>query len=353
MRLQREMSSPISTQSTATGAGQDLPNLDVLRSVAVVAVLVSHIMGALLPSHYFMFYGAFGVGLFFAHTALVLMWSLERRPNTLDFYIRRIARIYPLSIVVLLIVVATHAKVSSFRDDGPFFLYSAPTIKQFITHLLLIQNWFSGNFVVYPMWSLPIEIQMYVFLPALFFFLRKRPSIWPLLLAWSVTVAFMYHFGARESNLAFAVPFFLPGLMAYVGFSTRPARLPGWSFLIALAVIVWIGGHASDWPAATWPCLALGLLLPSFNQLQSGILTKACWYIARYSYGIYLTHPFALLLGLYVCRKYSVTVQFTVLFTTLIVFSVAAYHLIEAPLMRAGARFAKSVTTRVAVERPT
>src|SRR5580698_5913169 len=126
------------TQHTATGTGKDLPNLDLLRSVAVVTVLVAHVYGALNVRHYGPFYGAFGVGLFFVHTVLVLMWSLERRPQVLDFYVRRVARIYPLAIVVVLIAVTTHAKVNAFRDDGAFFLYSAPTFKQVLSHLLLV-----------------------------------------------------------------------------------------------------------------------------------------------------------------------------------------------------------------------
>ena len=40
--------------------------------------------------------------MFFVHTALVLMWSLDRRPHILDFYIRRIFRIYPLAIFAVL-----------------------------------------------------------------------------------------------------------------------------------------------------------------------------------------------------------------------------------------------------------
>jgi len=335
------------TQHTATGAGKDLPNLDLLRSVAVLTVLAAHVYGALSARHYGPFYGAFGVGLFFVHTALVLMWSLERRPQVLDFYVRRVARIYPLAMVIVLIAVATHAKVNSFHDDGAFFLYSAPTLKQVLSHLLLVQNFFSGNFIVYPMWSLPLEMQMYVLLPAIFFFLRKNMAVWPLLLFWALAAAFAHKaFGPDDINLAVAAPYFLPGLMAYVGFSRWKPLLPGWSFVAALAVLLWLGGHAGNWQRAWWPCLALGLVLPLFRQLQQGVLTKVCWQIARYSYGIYLTHPFALLLAFYVCRDFARPMQFAVLLASLAAFSVAAYHLIEAPGMRVGAKIAGAAARR-------
>jgi peptidoglycan/LPS O-acetylase OafA/YrhL len=332
------------TLSTATGSGRDLPNLDLLRSAAVLSVLAFHIAGAIRTDHYGEFYGAFGVGLFFVHTALVLMWSLERRPNTLDFYVRRVARIYPLSIAVVSITVATHAKVASFPERGEFFLYTAPTIKQVLTHLLLIQNLSSGNFLVYPMWSLPIEVQMYVLLPVLFFFLRKNMALWPLLMLWALAASFAYR--VQEVNLALMVPYFLSGLIAYVGFSRWRAMLPGWYFLPVLAAIMWAGGRAGDWHKACFPCLALGLVLPLFRQLKQGLLTKACWQVARYSYGIYLTHPFALLLAFYVGRVLGRPMQFAILLVSLTVFSIGAFHLIESPGMRLGAKAAGALAKR-------
>ena len=84
---------------TPTGSGKDLTNLDLVRSVAVCCVVMAHIYSVFDRPPPGIFYGGIGVALFFVHTALVLMWSLERRPNTVDFYIRRIARIYPLAIV--------------------------------------------------------------------------------------------------------------------------------------------------------------------------------------------------------------------------------------------------------------
>jgi peptidoglycan/LPS O-acetylase OafA/YrhL len=57
--------------------------------------------------------GSFGVLLFFVHTCLVLMYSMERsnlegRRLADNFYIRRIFRIYPLSIFAVLAAVALH-----------------------------------------------------------------------------------------------------------------------------------------------------------------------------------------------------------------------------------------------------
>src|SRR6476620_11599698 len=82
-------------------------NLDVLRSIAVMLVLLQHL---LLRSHVKHIYwletsclGYFGVLLFFVHTTLVLMFSLERHHDGIfrSFYIRRLFRIYPLAILAV------------------------------------------------------------------------------------------------------------------------------------------------------------------------------------------------------------------------------------------------------------
>ena len=72
---------------------RDLPNLDLLRACAVVSVVAEHALLAfgIQTVGYWQvrWMGIVGVLLFFLHTTLVLMWSLERRPETLDFYIPR------------------------------------------------------------------------------------------------------------------------------------------------------------------------------------------------------------------------------------------------------------------------
>ena len=86
---------------------KESPNLDLLRSVAVLAVLADHVAATrgIAQKHIFLWdLGSWGVLLFFVHTSFVLMMSLERlqfagQQLYATFYIRRFFRIYPLSIV--------------------------------------------------------------------------------------------------------------------------------------------------------------------------------------------------------------------------------------------------------------
>ena len=78
----------------ASLAKRDLPNLDLIRSVAVGLVVIPHtllyINLALIARIWFL--GFLGVAIFFVHTTLVLMWSLERDPHTARFLLRRVFR---------------------------------------------------------------------------------------------------------------------------------------------------------------------------------------------------------------------------------------------------------------------
>src|SRR5579862_2325059 len=150
-------------------ARQESHNLDLLRSCAVLFVFASHLMEAFpgfrIGGHQFSYLGLWGVLLFFVHTSLVLMFSLERQEQRLPgqpiywpFLIRRCFRIYPLSILMVLFVVAFALPVGTMR--GGQFLPIHPGWSGLVANLLLVQNIFGWS-VLAPLWSLPYEMQMY------------------------------------------------------------------------------------------------------------------------------------------------------------------------------------------------
>jgi peptidoglycan/LPS O-acetylase OafA/YrhL len=96
------------------------------------------------------------------------------------FYIRRFFRIYPLSILTVLGAVALHLHANGRGISfGP-----RPQPLELTSNLLLVQNLTYSDSIVGPLWSLPIEVQMYVLLP--FFFLWRKPPLWGLILLWGV-----------------------------------------------------------------------------------------------------------------------------------------------------------------------
>jgi peptidoglycan/LPS O-acetylase OafA/YrhL len=160
-----------------------------------------------------------------------------------------------------------------------------------------------------------------------------------------------YNFPIAAGNtFATVIPDFLPGVIAYVGFRTRKETLPSWLLPIMLAAMCLLCASFPDQRADWILCLALGLSLPSFRQLQNAAAKKLTHVLAKYSYGIYLTHPFGIVIGMYLLKNQPTWVQVGTALLTTAVFSVTAYHLIENPFIRMGTRIAANVERRYGVD---
>ncbi|HXB62311.1 MAG TPA: acyltransferase [Acidobacteriaceae bacterium] len=322
-----------------------LPNLDLLRACAVLSVVIEHLLLAYgvkwIGFWEVQWIGIVGVFLFFVHTSLVLMWSLERKPHTLDFYIRRIFRIYPLAWLAIGAALLFHAPVTG--DPQTFFHYAPPhgVVHKLLPACLLVSNLFRGYLPLSVMWSLPYEVEMYLVLPLLFFFIQRNFSLWPLLVYWVFTVLVCRSlFPGAGHNFFLCIPYFLPGIMAYVGFGRHKPLLPSWSLPIALLLMWYLFMIKPSWRHADLLCLAVGLGLPFFHQISARWLIRCSHQVAKYSYGIYLAHPFALVLGLYLLPHKPLALQLTVFFASLIIISVSTYHLLEKPMIDLGSRIA-------------
>lgn len=143
------------------GHGGQLDVLDGLRGLAVLIVLASHFSSAgLFPPPAFHGVGKSGVYLFFVLSAYLLVRNLLRQPpgalrraqTWLDYALRRVLRIWPLYLVVLLASWWTHTR-------GLPVLYAIDTPSLW-RHLTLRE----GQSVL---WSIPVEFTFYGLLPLL------------------------------------------------------------------------------------------------------------------------------------------------------------------------------------------
>jgi peptidoglycan/LPS O-acetylase OafA/YrhL len=158
---------------------EELANLDFLRAMAVLCVFVGHVyLNALhgenstLAWHF----AQMGVLSFFVHTSLVLMQSLDRMKvrgwsMVRTFYVRRWLRIYPLSIVC---VTFAFFHLVPFRE-GTRRLW---TLSEYVSNLSLTQNLFYRDNMLDVLWTLPLEVQMYVLLPILYILIKHLTTWW-------------------------------------------------------------------------------------------------------------------------------------------------------------------------------
>lgn len=271
-------------------------NLDGIRAIAVTLVVASHAWlqvtgGADLPFYDIHTMGHIGVAIFFVHTTLVLMQSLERHgPAAMPFYIRRFFRIYPLSIAIVLFM-ALMLMIANKPIDGG----------KLVSNLLLAQNITGHQPAIHPLWSLPYEVQMYLVLPALFMITRlNRPAMWAgALCIGSAAVMLLLPAESFEYKLLRFIPCFVPGLLAFTLAARRvPSAGPYMLFgLLAFSILfipMLVAAGLPEIPLLWCLCMSLGLTIPACRQIPDGAIARSTKVVAKYSYGIYISHALAI-----------------------------------------------------------
>jgi peptidoglycan/LPS O-acetylase OafA/YrhL len=316
-------------------------NLDLLRAIAVMFVVVDHVSRFLgyetVLGQDLNWLGRLGVMIFFVHTCTVLMLSLERlniqttrAKAFVGFYLRRIFRIYPLSITAIIVVVIAH--IPSQSITGPYSISQwTPDNKELIGNFLLISNRWPNNAhnIIGVLWSLPFEVQMYVLLPFLYLFQARYRNLSYLLLLWAFSWLPAMHFGPLQY-----APHFLAGVIAYsIAKGGKPARLPAWLFPVLIAALTLVFFlFKPSFVTGAFLCLILGLLLPSFATIKTPSINRVTYTVAKYSYGIYLTHVSLLWLAFHKVPQFK-GLAFAVLFVTV---PVILFHLVESPMIKLG-----------------
>jgi peptidoglycan/LPS O-acetylase OafA/YrhL len=289
---------PILHNHGTVAVNNDLRNLDVLRALAVLAVAGSHLYRYCgFAPRFATFVDNFGVGgvlFFFVHTALVLLLSMQRtRSNhlTLGFYIRRAFRIYPLCWTCIVLVLATgltdvaHERIAQMGWRG------------ILVNLALVQNIIRYPNVEMPLWSLPWEVQMYLFLPAFYLFMKVYDRALVPIAMWFGATALAITFTAlnvpRAFHGAIFPPMFIGGMIAYRLLGQVRARFP--SFLWPLVILGFmlvrcallqgvLIDTARNAAVNATICLFLGLGIPLFAEVRSHWLRYVAHQLAKYSY---------------------------------------------------------------------
>ncbi len=321
-------------------------NLDFLRANAVLLVLVFHVLGCFGIRHTGPFnleaMGHLGVLLFFVHTSFVLMLSLERQLIKVGrqrlfaiFMVRRCFRIYPLSI--LFVVLISFLKLP--MTGHPWEMHWVPVGPvDIVSNVLLIQNLTGSKPVLSPLWSLPFEMQMYLLLPGLFLLVRTLKSPWTLV-AGCLFVMFIVFVRVRfgHGSLVSYVPCFLSGIVGYK-FSAQSQsrwRFIGWPLVLWMSVAIFMVVGTLE--TGRLICFMVGMTMPHFVEMRNPFLRHTCHLIAKYSYGIYLSHFLCIWLALARLRGLlPAQLQWLIFITILAVVPVLLYHGVEEPLIVLG-----------------
>lgn len=168
MRLRSTTGPSQAGTKDATGTGNRLAWLDVLRGVAALCVVFNHFSYFVPPRAQVAVYhwidpGEYGVFVFFIISGYIVPASLERKGSVRTFWVSRLFRLYPLYLLAVgfaMLLWAIH--FGSLRGEG-----ADPETSVF-SQLLMMSNVLAGKNLPNVVWSLSYEMIFYLLLTAMF-----------------------------------------------------------------------------------------------------------------------------------------------------------------------------------------
>jgi len=308
------------------------PCLDVLRSIAIILVMLMHFNERFYPLpktsllNHLATWGWNGVGLFFALSGFLIGGQIieELRAHTFNFkrfYIKRFWRIFPPYYVSLLVI-------------GIFFFTGVLTtgadtstiIKTFVYHIFYLQNYLHlYGFQLSLYWSLAIEEQFYILAPLFLFLLWKyfraySIHIMAALILLAITMRFVFYtpnldwpwqvrypFHTRFDSLLFGVLasyLFIAYNDKLLKLSTMTKGLLLICSFAAIGVCLVYGKLENGYFNTCWQftlsgfgftLLTLSLTISSFDFRVHAYVQKFFALVAKLSYTMYLYHLILLL----------------------------------------------------------
>ena len=321
-----------------------------LRAVAVMAVLLYHANGSWLKAGYV------GVDIFFVISGFIITALLTERSGKVDlaaFYASRVKRIVP-AYFTMLAVVAMLSAVLFVPADFAFFFDSLKSSAWFASNPYFADfgSYFAPRADELPLlhtWSLAIEMQFYLFFPIMVICLpaRWRLSAFALL----ATAAFAWvgyrTFGGQREEMYFSLlaraPEFMVGAVVALLMRRRElsqtlastlgiagALLLGWALLAI---------EKQQFPGfwAIVPCVGAGMVIAARRGPVSTLLAASpmAW-LGGISYSLYLWHWPVLALIRYYTGQYELTIFWLLVFA---IASVAlawlSFRFVETPARKA------------------
>jgi peptidoglycan/LPS O-acetylase OafA/YrhL len=288
-----------------------IPQLDALRGVAILAVMIHNTSGRYPSLHLepFFRFGWMGVDLFFVLSGFlitgILLDTKESGSYFKNFYSRRCLRIWPLyySLLIFMFVIVPLLRPSEahtvFEKSSPWWAY--PLFLQ--NFLIAIPTSAAGALAV--TWSLAIEEQFYLIWPLVVRYFSsvqvRAISILVIFLSPPIRIYLSWHHVNLYTNVFCRLDGLMAGaLLALVVRSKNfvPSRFtkPIWIILCIVAPLALLTDALSArWIAFSLTSLAAAsvVYLSLFSKqdwLQAALRNRFLVYTGTVSYGLYLLH---------------------------------------------------------------
>lgn len=327
---------------------QRLYNLDGLRFIAALMVVVAHIESVkkatglpFFSSRFIQTIAPLAVTFFFVLSGFLIAWLLikekisrpDGRISVWHFYKKRILRIWPLYYLLVVVVFLGIGRMDFFSISyGQNNVYGSREYwEKFAGYLAFFPNFagmkYGGFVYISQAWSLGVEEFFYLFFPLAILFIKTSQIRTFLLvvlflsLLFSVGIqymlpvprglaAYVYAYATSYRLYSFvlgalaAFYYLNPGKLKLKLFSNKPLIRVG----IALLIILLLAGITfSFFTQAAYSVFFAMLLLAlcTSGMRLWGINAAFIQYLGKISYGIYMLHPLAIVLTMKLMIKYT------------------------------------------------
>ncbi|MCC6288067.1 MAG: acyltransferase [Chitinophagaceae bacterium] len=325
-------------------------NFTLLRHVAALFVIISHSYDLLgrsgeeklsMLTNGTLSFSRIGLIVFFFLSGLLVTQSLMTSESLIHFIWKRILRIYPALIILILITVFIGGPVFTTMPLINYFS-SFQTWQYFIGGVSLIRlkfflpAVFNEHGVNGSLWSLPVEFRLYVLLALLYlaaFYKRNH-----LLILIAIVIVFAFGF---STGLFFSLPkwfnvytfwglYFFAGSLVY--FVKHKISLSYWFFIFFF--LFWIFtkeievlGRISQLLMICYGCLLVGYKLPNFNV---SFFSKNDYSYSLYIYAFPIQQSIIYIYGVQHISPILLTILSLVLLAP---FCLLSWNLVEKPFL--------------------
>ncbi len=284
-------------------------------------------------------HGFYGVHVFYTISGFVFAYvylSLKRETSIKEFSINRIARLYPLHFLTLIIVAIL--QLSYLLKFGNFQFDLINDFYHFLLQLFFISSWGfeSGNSFNGPIWSVSVEIGIYI----IFFFLIKfinKYNIYLLILL-SLILIIIDKLNYIDTLFLECARLFFSGVLIYYLYEKF---IKNKSIFFLFGLILMILSFIGNFKTFVFCPAILMVFLSLENFIKNENLKSIFNSLGNLTYSLYLLHiPFQLMI---IYTTYLLfgdldiiynNYFFTIYFVTLFVIAHFTFNLYEKPLNR-------------------
>lgn len=326
-----------------------MPQLDVLRAIAVALVIIQHWFYA-FKIFRFLPEGELGVKLFFVlsgylitrilldYKQRVLTGNMSMVQSLKKFYYRRFLRIFPIYYLLLFLL---------------YLIYPSKISDSFVWHFFYLSNYFfyfinHGWGYVSHFWSLSVEEQFYIFWPFVIL-LSKRKYLLGIIIG-TTLLGILF----RATNFSHSYMYYIltPACFDALGLGALLALKYDWittkiktmsvTYFVTLLLSIGLIIYFHTLGKIVFNQIFLGLFIAIFSFLAVAKLSigskfhfifenRILIFIGKISYGIYLYHnliPFTYINHVHILFSYLLRIA------VLLLVASASYYIIERPFLK-------------------